>query len=1233
MWTKEETSELVLLSWLRVIRLFGMLPVQISFPRSFIYSILVTLCLGFISAVGAESTTLWWTGLQDRIGGGSGGNPTRNFRMAEAIPSNYYPTPGNGSGISSDESMVFDLIFDTEQMEGVTRSMFINRNNVQLGTITLAAPVFEGFTVTDQSGQTRGTKLFGGVSARGGLHRIEQVGTDSWAMTSDTVWEIGPDALVLLSMPLTGNFGLTKTGPGILAFSGVQIFTGGIVLEEGILSLQNRAAQPLEGTTTVAPGATLGIGLGGTDFFSTADIEQLAANTFSRVNLLPGALIGLETTVSNFTYAGSLGGSLGLAKLGFQTLWLTGTHTYSGPTEVFQGTLYFEGETAAASVVTVHPDATLGGGGLIGGDLHFRAGGRLVFNPERTLEVRGTVTFEGPFGVDQLVVLDGLAPLGTYRLIDGTVDLEGVQNIGFENAVRISLTRFGYFQENNGLELVLVEDGGAPPGLSNVPGSVVYWRSSPSNRFFGSNRIYTTSPSIVVLSNGDYLISFNLFGGSLSPSAEDSGTTLLFRSTDRGATWAELPSSPMMDMKRGSLFVQGDDVFIYGYRAAPGEVIIRRSSNGGETWTPATQLTTNTRGGSPHNPVFWTDESGQERLWAAIGGSRLLSGRTTDLLNASNWSSEGSSGNRMDAEQPDFGTGVSIEVASEAQIVGSPQTGVVVMPKVQMAGVSAPYFSYTLLYRRAPGSNREVQDAGFDEWVALPGADKKFAASYDPVSGRFYVLSNPVLPVDYEHNEPWNLIRNTAALISSEDLLHWDVEQIFLYSPNVAYEAFQYLNFDIEGDDMLVVSRTAFDIGLTPRPPRGHDSNLITFHRIENFRELAPDHFLKLENGVVNRWERTHHLPVPLGAFALGNNFLGAPLAAVDGLALGIGNEILLREIGGRILCFDESGNFLGLDSGAGVSFSSELEFIAPPPRHERTWIHPVGGDWEGLAHWLYWGRPDTDSEIATFGSAISSDVSIVLNRARVVEGLRFRSPHGYTIEGSGRLHLRSANGLTLVETLEGHHTFDLPIVLESSGHFFAVKNAGIEFSGGLSLNANSLTISGKGGVRLGGIFDMQGGTLQIEAGADFSFVDGATARLGGTLIWAPGEGYVFTGDDRFQLFELPEVVEGEFNEIRLPNPGDGFSWDTSQLMSTGEILLLGPPNAPEVLSVDFFGGVLTLEIDGPAGVGYRIETSADLIEWSTLETLFPKSLPFVWTTVDPCPDCRASFYRVRTTR
>jgi hypothetical protein len=63
------------------------------------------------------------------------------------------------------------------------------------------------------------------------------------------------------------------------------------------------------------------------------------------------------------------------------------------------------------------------------------------------------------------------------------------------------------------------------------------------------------------------------------------------------------------------------------------------------------------------------------------------------------------------------------------------------------------------------------------------------------------------------------------------------VAHIFIQSPHVDYEAFQYFSFDFDGEDLVIASRTALQIE-NRKPPRGHDSNLITFHRIAGFRAL-----------------------------------------------------------------------------------------------------------------------------------------------------------------------------------------------------------------------------------------------------------------------------------------------------------------------------------------------------------------------------------------------------------
>ena len=104
--------------------------------------------------------------------------------------------------------------------------------------------------------------------------------------------------------------------------------------------------------------------------------------------------------------------------------------------------------------------------------------------------------------------------------------------------------------------------------------------------------------------------------------------------------------------------------------------------------------------------------------------------------------------------------------------------------------------------------------------------------------------------------------------------------------------------------------------------------------------------------------------------------------------------------------------------------------------------------------------------------------------------------------------------------------------------------------------------------------------------------------------------------------------AEGAFDEILLPDLGDGFSWDTSGLMESGELRLLGPSPAVSILSFSIGVEGVSLEIDGPAGRDYVITTSTDLLDWQPVGMLVPASTPFLWTSPLFLPDPQR-FYRV----
>jgi hypothetical protein len=69
-------------------------------------------------------------------------------------------------------------------------------------------------------------------------------------------------------------------------------------------------------------------------------------------------------------------------------------------------------------------------------------------------------------------------------------------------------------------------------------------------------------------------------------------------------------------------------------------------------------------------------------------------------------------------------------------------------------------------------------------------------------------------------------------------LRQWEVRSIVAYHPDVKKHGFQYPDWQFDGDDIVAVSRTAYDDGLGGAH-NYHDANLLTFHRLAGFRKLS----------------------------------------------------------------------------------------------------------------------------------------------------------------------------------------------------------------------------------------------------------------------------------------------------------------------------------------------------------------------------------------------------------
>ena len=99
-----------------------------------------------------------------------------------------------------------------------------------------------------------------------------------------------------------------------------------------------------------------------------------------------------------------------------------------------------------------------------------------------------------------------------------------------------------------------------------------------------ATNVYLHDPSIVRLESGDLLVSLNYHGPGSARSIEDQEClTSLYRSRDRGESWSVL--THVNHCFAANLFTHRGAVYLLGMDRRFGSICIRRSDDGGNTWS------------------------------------------------------------------------------------------------------------------------------------------------------------------------------------------------------------------------------------------------------------------------------------------------------------------------------------------------------------------------------------------------------------------------------------------------------------------------------------------------------------------------------------------------------------------------------------------------------------------------------------------------------------------------
>lgn len=409
-----------------------------------------------------------------------------------------------------------------------------------------------------------------------------------------------------------------------------------------------------------------------------------------------------------------------------------------------------------------------------------------------------------------------------------------------------------------------------------VPGKCVAYLNPYDSAFDPAGR-YFGSPSIVKLENGDIVVSHDLF---LDSSPNDLGVdfrdktaaercvTMLYKSCDGGKSWSFLTKVRCCTF--GKLFLFKGKLYIIGLSSGGSAILNdpfnldeRRgdmlseqkgldvklfcSEDGGQTFGEPCNITGGRFPGSFHKAATPVIECAG-RLWVALdapknpesgfGMAAASVDINCDIMDEKNWVVT-TPFLYYDKNWEGTVDGIWPYMMEEANAVCGPDGEFYVIARYNSVNYSAEFIKHEddglkVVVMRGDKDNPSAP-LEFVKMQHFIGGFSKFTINFDTVSNKYYALVS---------RATGNMCcqRNILSLVSSKDLSSWTIERdcINLLDLNW-YQTCQeagmyYCDWIFDGDDILAVCRTALHDCINY-----HNSNMITFHRFTDFRNVNYD--------------------------------------------------------------------------------------------------------------------------------------------------------------------------------------------------------------------------------------------------------------------------------------------------------------------------------------------------------------------------------------------------------